>query len=316
MKQIKNYLKMINPFNNMEEMPTPLYAVKKALAFLLLYYVTGLVGGEVLIIGGLTLMGYDPLHGVMPAEPIASLIPYYGFSVFLLAAILYCKLVEKRTIKSMGFNKKIFDYLIGGVIAIFLLVIIMGVCCLTGGISYVGMAKEIDYTYMIALLVGLMIQGAAEEGLCRGFLMPSLLKKMNTPAAILISSTAFAFPHFFTLFEADLGYAVVGTVNLYLVSAIFSLLALRRTNIWVACGLHSIWNFMLYGFFGLTLSGSEAGTAGVISFTVNEFSLINGGVYGIESSILTTIVLGAVVVLLCKFDNKIDYELKYTQKYN
>lgn len=39
---------------------------------------------------------------------------------------------------------------------------------------------------------------------------------------------------------------------------------LWRSNIWIACGLHSIWNFILYCIMGLSLSGSESALNGVI----------------------------------------------------
>ena len=63
MKQVTNIIKMVNPFNNREDVPVPVYILKKMLAFLFIYYVAGMIGGEVIIIGGLSLMGYDPLHG-------------------------------------------------------------------------------------------------------------------------------------------------------------------------------------------------------------------------------------------------------------
>lgn len=62
------------------------------------------------------------------------------------------------------------------------------------------------------------------------------------PLAIAISSTAFAYPHFATLFEAETEFAIIGTINLYLVSTVFSLLVITRSNIWTACGLHGIWS--------------------------------------------------------------------------
>ena len=315
MKQITKHLKMLSPFNNMEEMPKAIYVCKKILAFLVIYYGSAILG-EVIIIGSLIAMGYDPLNGIMPAGNIEVLMQYYGFSVFLILAIIYCKFIEKRSLRTMGFNKRSGDYGYGAMIAVILLTIIVGICCVSGGIFYANVVdaanvecvdlnkvesgNSFNLVYMIALLGGLMIQGAAEEALCRGFLMHSLLKKVSVPLAIVFSSTAFVYPHFSTLMEADLEFAVIGLINLYLVSIIFSLLALHRSNIWVSCGLHSIWNFILYGILGLTLSGAEASNPGVICFEVNGASIINGGEYGIEASVITTIVLGVMVVMLCR----------------
>ena len=303
MKQILGYVKMLNPFNNLEEMPAVIYTIKKVLAFIVLYWVSAVLG-ESVILGGLYLAGYDALHGVMPTGFVAELLLYYGFAVFLLVTIRYCKGIEKRTVSSMGFNKKIPDYLIGGVVAIVLLAVIMGVCCVLGGISYEGVGKEINGVYMIGLLAGLVVQSAAEEALSRGFLMNSLAKKIPVPLAVFVSATAFAFPHFSSLMEAPIQYCIVGIVNLYLISIIFSMLMLCRSNIWIACGLHGVWNFLLYGIFGLTLSGSETAGQGVLNFKVESANLINGGAYGIEASIITTVVLGIVAALLYVYWNK------------
>lgn len=302
MKQIKKYLKMVSPFNAMEEMPVPIYILKKMLAFCVIYFSAAILG-EVIIIGGLCLMGYDPLHGVMPPNNIATLIKGYGFISFTISAIIYCKFIEKRSLKSLGFNHCIWDYLLGSGIAVILLGIIMGIACIMGELSYVGMGKEIDYVYVISLLLAFMIQGAAEETLCRGFLMPSLLKKVSTPLAIACSATAFVFPHLSSVFAAELPFAVIGTINLYLISIAFSLLILYRSNIWVSCGLHSVWNF-LYGIFGLTLSGSETNTTGVICFNINTENIISGGSYGMEASIVTTIILGIAVIIIYRCWNR------------
>ena len=142
------------------------------------------------------------------------------------------------------------------------------------------------------------MQGAAEEILCRGFLMTSLMKKVSVPMAIFVSSTAFVVPHLGTLMMADLPYAVIGVINLYLISAIFSILMLGKNSIWISCGLHSAWNFLLSGVFGLTLSGNEANGDVLLHFEVPQSSLINGGVYGIEASLVTTVVLALALLLI------------------
>lgn len=297
MKTIGNMLKNISPFNNREEMPTLVYIVKKLLAFLVMYWVAA-VAGEAVIIGILSAMGYDPLHGVMPEGNFAELLSYYGFVVFLLMAVLYCRLVEKRNLKSLGFTKRVADYLLGSGIAVVLLAAIIGVCCITGSLSWGGVNENCDAMYLIGLLFGLVVQSAAEEALSRGFLQLSLQKKTSVPVAIFISSTAFAMPHFSTLFEAETKYAIIGVVNLYLVSIIFSLLVLCRTNLWIACGLHGIWNFILYGIMGLTLSGNEATVKGLLKFEAKSANILNGGVYGLEAGIVTTVILGIAAAVL------------------
>ena len=210
-------IKNLSPLNHSDTMSTTAYILKKILAFFMIYGISAIVG-EAIIIGLLNTMGYDPLHGIMPSGQWGTLLPYYGFAMFLLVTILYCRLVEKRNIESLGYSKKITDYFSGGILAVLLLVIIIGLCCFAKAISWEGINENSNIAYILCLWIGFFIQ-----------------------------STAFAFPHFFSLFEAETKYAVLGVINLYLISIIFSLFMLIRSNIWIACGLHGTWNFILYG---------------------------------------------------------------------
>lgn len=299
----KEFFKNISPFNNREDMPKALYIIKKALAFFLIYVL--FVGiGEALIIGILSAMGYDPLHGVLPEGNIAVLLKYYGFAVFFVVTLLYCKLFEKRKLKSLGFNKKVCDYFVGAVLAVVLLAVIMFVCCVTGVMSFGGFTSVTDVLYLLALFVGFLIQGSAEELVCRGFLLPSLLKKTSLPVAVLVSSTAFALPHLPTVLEADPQFALIGVINLYLVSAVFSLLFILRSNIYIVCGLHSVWNFVLNGAMGLSVSGSNSNENSLLNFNVNAQNILSGGAYGVEASVVTAVLLGIAIVVLVKLCHK------------
>ena len=298
MKKIKEIATILSPFNNLDEMPVGVYVIKKLLAFLVIFMGAALVG-EGIVIAGLSICGYDFMHGEMPKPIVMDMITYYGYVIHLSFAILYCKFVEKRSIVSSRNGKKVFDYLLGAGIATVMLAAIMVFICVAGGTSYEGIGKSFNVLSTVALLGGFIIQGAAEEFLCRGFLLTTLQKKLSLPLAVFISSTMFAYPHFSTLFEAEGKTAVIGVVNLYLVSIVFSLLMVCRKNIWIACGLHSIWNFILYAVLGLNLSGNDGQNTGIICFHMNKSDIINGGQYGIEAGVVTTAVLTIVVIAIC-----------------
>ena len=301
--KLTKLLKNISPFNNQKEMPVLLYIVKKILAFSFIYVASAVIG-EAIIVGILCAMGYDPLNGVMPSGNIAQLMQYYGFAIFFIVAILYSKFVEKRTLKSIGFTKKGTDYLVGGVIAVVLLLVIVAFCVVSGALNFIGFMPQADIGYLLWLFFGFVIQSAAEEVICRGFLLKSLCEKTNVLVGVLVSSTAFAFPHLSSLLEADTPYAIVGVLNLYLVSAVFSLLYLLRSNIYIVSGLHCLWNFVLNGVMGLSVSGSNTNSNALISLNVNGESLLNGGVYGLEASIIATVVLAITAVILITVYNK------------
>ncbi len=295
----KRIIYNLSPFNNETNMSGAEYIIKKLLAFILLYGISAVLG-EGIIIGILSVMGYDPLHGVMPEGQIGELLLYYGFVIFSLVTLLYCRFVEKKNANSIGFSGKVTDYLAGALLASILLVVIIGISCISGSIQFLGFNTNVTVKSLLLWILAFGIQGAAEEVMCRGFLLNSLKDRISIPLAILISSTAFVFPHLSSLIEADFLYAMVGIINLYLISIIFSILVLWRSNIWIACGLHSVWNFILYVIMGLSLSGSESVTKGVIIFSVKDVSILNGAEYGIEASVITTVVLGMLLLAMVR----------------
>lgn len=295
----KGIIYNLNPFNNATNMSSAEYIIKKLLAFALIYVVSAVLG-EGIIIGILCGMGYDPLHGIMPAGEISEWLRYYGFLIFFLVTLLYCRVVEKKNIKCVSFLGNTIEYFSGALVAAILLLLILGIGCLCGSIHFCGFDTNVNMKSILLWVLAFGIQGAAEEIMCRGFLLRSLQNRISIPGAILISSTAFVFPHLSSLLEADLVYAVVGIVNLYLISIIFSIFVLQRSNIWIACGLHSAWNFILYVIMGLSLSGSESVSKGVVLFSVKYASILNGAEYGIEASVITTVVLGMLLFAMLK----------------
>lgn len=297
--KISYFISHLNPFNNDSSRLVAQYTLRKLLAFTMIYCFSAVLG-EGIIIGILYRMGYNPLHGVMPEGQIGELLPYYGFLVFLLVTLAYCKFVERKTMQSIGLSGNAVDYLTGVLLAAILLAIIMGVNCIFGSIKFEGLNTNIDFKGLLLWILAFGIQGAAEEMMCRGFLLHSLLEKISIPKAVIISSSAFVFPHLMSLFEVDFAYAVVGIINLYLISIILSVLVLRRSGLWIACGLHSAWNFILYVITGLSLSGVENISKGILLFRVKDAGLLNGAAYGIEAGLITTAVLGILATLILK----------------
>lgn len=293
---MKKCLRMISPFNNESDIPEALYVIKKVLAFILIFIVSSLLA-EVIVIAIHFAIGLNPLNGEMLSLQSMLLMKYYGRLTFSILTILYCTLVEKRTIKSMGFNRKIIGYFKGILLAIALLGFSLGFIVLTGNITYNGIDSNIKIPIIVAFGGAFIIQGAMEETMCRGFLMLSLSKKTTIPISILISSILFALPHFSSLFESNLIYGIIGLINILLMSVILSLFLIKDKNIWISCAIHSFWNFFLFNIVGLNLSGID-GQSAIFNFTINKNNIINGGNYGIEASIITTFVLFICMILL------------------
>ncbi|MDD6989057.1 CPBP family intramembrane glutamic endopeptidase [Ruminococcus sp.] len=300
---MKEFLKNILPFNNRTEMPKALFVVKKILAFWLCY-IAGLFLAEGVVILLHFALGKNMLVGDVFDGQTITLITYYGYIIMSGVALLYWKLIEKKPLSEMGLTKRFGNYFIGIIVGVLLLAVSVFAIVLTGNIEYHGIFENADILMIILLFGGFIIQGATEEILCRGIVLHTLKEKTPTWIAIAVSTVLFIIPHWSSLFEGGTIYGVIGVANLVLISIIFSLLTIRFKSIWVACGLHSFWNAILYCILGLNLSGKDETVTAIFNMQSVGNNIWNGGAYGIEASIVTTVVLTIAAALICYMNRK------------
>lgn len=298
---MKRLLKNISPFNNRTEMSTALFVVKKLLAFFLCY-IAGLFIAEGAIILLHFPFGKNMLVGDVFDARTITLITYYGYIVIAAVALLYWKLIEKKPLSQMGLTGRFGNYFIGALSGVLLLAVSVAAIVLTGSIKYHGTFENIDVVMIILLIGGFIVQGAAEEFLCRGIVLHALREKTSVRLATAIGTVAFIIPHLPSLLDGGMLYGAVGVVNLVLISDVLSQLTIRFNSIWAACGLHSFWNAVLYVILGLNLSGSNETVTAVFDMQSAGSSILNGGEYGIEASIVTTAVLTVAAVLIWCID--------------
>ncbi|MCM1165579.1 MAG: CPBP family intramembrane metalloprotease [Lachnospiraceae bacterium] len=208
--------------------------------------------------------------------------------------IIYCRFLERRGLRSMGFVKKGFavKYLIGLAAGFAMFSATLLISYAAGAVKYVG--TDVSNGLMLGLMcVGWLIQGAEEEILCRGYFMPSLSTKMPLWAAALISSVFFSLMHLM-----NAGFNLIVLINLTLTGLMFAALAVRFDSLFVCCAAHSIWNLAQGNFYGLPVSGMDAGPS-VFRFELAEGAeLWTGGTFGLEGSLSETIVMVVVIAAL------------------
>lgn len=300
---MKQFLKNISPLNNRTEMPTALFVVKKILAFWVCY-IAGLFIAEGVIILLHFALGKNMLVGnVFDAQTI-TLITYYGYIIISGIALLYWKLIEKKPLSEMGLTKRFGNYFIGAAIGVILLAVSVFAIVLTGNIECHGLFGNADIFMIILLTGGFIIQGATEEFLCRGIVLHTLKERTPIWFAIAVSTILFIIPHWSSLFVGGMTYGVIGVANLVLISIVFSLLTIRFKSIWVACGLHSFWNAILYCILGLNLSGNDETVTAIFNMQSVGKNIWNGGIYGIEASLITTVVLAFAAMLIMVIGRK------------
>ena len=290
---MKSIIKKISPFNNRTDMPTAMLVTKILLAFILCYW-AGLLLAEGLIIGVMFACGKNFMQGEMFSDTIMDLLKYYGMIVIIGVSVLYWKLIGKRKLSEMGVTKHIGGWFMGALIGAGLLTVCVASVTLTGSIRFEVVFSNPDISMILLMLCGFVIQGAAEEFLCRGLVFGALEDRVPLPVAVGAGALVFVLPHMATLADAEPMFVILGVLNLVAVSCLFSFITLRTKSIWEACGLHSLWNFALECVCGLTVSGNESSSSALINMRAAGENFLNGGKYGIEASAVTLIIVTAV----------------------
>ena len=301
--KVKEFIKNLSPFNNRTEMPKFLYVIKVILFFWVCKFGSELVG-EVLVLGVHFACGKNPLQGEMFDANTITLLTYFGYAFLIGVIFLFWRLFQKKSLKDLGFTGNPVSFLAGAVIGAVLVVLSAAVVILTGAIRFNGIFDTIDTKMVAVMFICFVLQSTMEEVLCRGVVQQLLMKKTSVPVAFGVTAALFTVPHLSSMSEGAPAIVVTGIVNTVLVSLIFSLLPLRFRSIWAACGLHTVWNFILNSILGLNLSGNDGTVNAVFDMKSVGSGILNGGEYGIEASIVITVVLMISLGLLFMFSRK------------
>lgn len=221
-----------------------------------------------------------------------------------LIVIWYCKKKEKISLRAMGFERKnaIRNYLFGLIIGFAMFSSVIGINVATGAMTMEGLTTNFSIStvgFILLFLLGFLFQGAEEEILTRGYLMVSIGAKHNMRKALLISSIIFALLHAF-----NPGLTILALINLTLFGVFAGLYIICFDNIWGACAIHSIWNFAQGNFYGISVSGMAKMDSIFSTVNTEGKELINGGAFGAEGGIATTISLVVAIVLLFVYMKK------------
>ncbi|WP_230656063.1 CPBP family intramembrane glutamic endopeptidase [Psychrobacter sp. I-STPA10] len=143
-------------------------------------------------------------------------------------------------------------------------------------------------------LVMFIFQGGVEEVISRGFLLPEIASRWGVIAGVIGNALLFVLFH---LANPDLNW--IPLLNIFLAGVLFSLLYLRFNSLWVSIGFHGLWNWTQASLYGFAVSGI-AMPVSVLNANVNPDlpAWLTGGHFGLEGSILSLLVLAALIVWL------------------
>lgn len=218
----------------------------------------------------------------------------FANAAMILLTMLFCKVIQKRKMRSLGFRKEgmLKEYGIGLVVGFAIFTIAVLLCVITGSLK-LGASGNFALCTWILFGLGYMIQGMAEEVLCRSYLMTSIARRYPMWVAVILNALFFAALHL-----GNSGISFLAFVNLALFGVFASVYFIKRGNIWGIGAIHSIWNFVQGNFYGIKVSGMDTSCSVFASTMTEGRDLINGGAFGLEGGLAVTIVLVAGTLFL------------------
>lgn len=136
---------------------------------------------------------------------------------------------------------------------------------------------------IIAYVVIFAIVAFGEEFLIRGYALSYLNNHYGLSSSIIISSLIFSVLH---IPNGAFQYLAFG--NLLLAGILLSIMRFFFKSLWVPIGCHFTWNFLQGPILGFPVSGVK--TPSVYTFVCEGGTTYDGGSFGIEGSIINTIV--------------------------
>lgn len=218
--------------------------------------------------------------------------------ITILLYFLFVKFIEKRSISSLGLKLEkgfIFKYLKGFLIGI-LMIEVVTVIIVGSGNGVFEIKGKLNLEFLVPLIITMIawiIQGASEEIMIRGHMLPKLGVKVGAVLAIIISSAYFGLLHL-----GNPGVSKISILNLILFGVFSAVYALQEKSILGVCALHSAWNFAQGNIFGFLVSGLKAEGGSIIVTTVTDNEIITGGAFGPEGGLAVTFVLIVGVILV------------------
>lgn len=194
-----------------------------------------------------------------------------AFGFILNTVFRWTRKVEKRPIRTLGFYRENFlSNLLKGFslgLALFLLTLL--------GLVLLGQYRlesihlnPYSLAFVVFTIPFWILQGTAEEVVARAWLLPQLASPL--------------YP----------------LVNLFLFGVAMALYLLKTDTVWGVAGIHGAWNFAQGNLFGILVSGQPSGTSLMTFLPQGNQDWLSGGSFGIEGSIMTSLVLLLLIVYL------------------
>lgn len=207
------------------------------------------------------------------------------------AALVYCRKFQKRSLASMGLDRGgAGEYLLGLALGLVLFAAVTAVGVAAGGFRLAAERPAAELGLVLLALLGCMVRGASLELLFRGYFAPSLGAVYPPIFALLLSSMASVF-----LQQTGTSLVSMGGVNSLLLALFLGIWVIKRGRLWSACAIQAAWSFGMGFLVNFAPAGKHGGPR-LLDVDADFYRpLLTGAEYGPQASICATVVLLAAI---------------------
>lgn len=217
----------------------------------------------------------------------------------ILSVFFSRKYIDKQSILSLGFMWDGFKH--------------HALTGLTGAVAMLGLGtivlillKYLSFTNIdfnvLALLNGVVMMALIsfyEELVFRGYILNNLMQDVNKWTALAISAFLFMCAHI-----GNPGMGILSSVEIFIAGIMLGINYMYTKNLWFGIFLHFAWNLFQGPVFGYEVSGINLPS--ILHQTLTGPTLLTGGNFGFEGSVLCLIInSGFIALLILTYEKKI-----------
>jgi len=260
----------------------------KALLFFVAWIVT-----QVLVTA--LVMYFRAKYGIEQNDSLVSWMTFITYTIQLATtlgiAAIFIKYIDKTKFVDLGFRlRKRWSHLAFGLLGGFVFISLgSGILILLGAITI----QDVHFIPVSQLLWIVLFAMVAvnEETFARGYLLRALMESTGKYWALLISAIVFAGLH-----GLNPNMTWIAMVNLLIAGILLGVYYIHFKNLWFSIGIHLTWNYFQGPVWGYHVSGTT--TSGIFTLQESGSTIINGGEFGFEGSLVCTIMMLVAIVAI------------------
>lgn len=209
-------------------------------------------------------------------------------------------LLERRPFSDLGLKLKGHAKGIGlGFLAAVLLYGVgFGISLAFGLIEVTGF--QFDPLNLLVMFGFYILVALTEEIMVRGYILGRLMNtSMNKFLALFVSAFSFSMMHFF-----NPNVAFLPLLNILLAGMLLGASYLYTRNLCFPISLHLFWNWIQGPVLGYQVSGNNFGGLSMLKLHLPEESIMNGGAFGFEGSLICTVLVAILTILIIWWGEK------------